>query len=81
MLRNPKVYPNDVEVDNFKIGVEKEPKIMNISKNLTTENKERYIKLMKDFFDVFSSSYDDLRVYHTSVILHLIPVQRNVKPF
>jgi hypothetical protein len=81
VARNPKVGPNDVEVEDCNIGTEQEPKIIKISKNLTIENKERYIKLMKEFFDVFAWSYDDLKVYDTNVIQHTIPVQRNVKPF
>ena len=78
--KNPKVTPNDVEVENCNIGTKQEPRIIKISKLLTIESKERYIKLMNDFFDVFAWSYDDLRVYDTSIIHHTIPIQRNVKP-
>ena len=59
VARSPKVAPNDVEVEECKVGIEQEPKIIKISKNLTIENKERYIKLLKEFFDVFAWSYDD----------------------
>ena len=54
VARNPKVAPNDVEVEDCKIGTEQEPIIIKISKSLTIEKKVRYIKLMKDFFDVFA---------------------------
>lgn len=81
VAKNPKVTPNDVEVEDCDIGIEKEPRIINISKNMTTEIKERYIKLMKDFLDVFSWSYDDLRVYDTSVIQHTIPVKESENHF
>ena len=81
MARNPKFVPDDVEVEYCNIGTKQEPKIINISKNLTIENKERYIKLMKYFFDDFSWSYDDLKVYDTNVIQHKIPFKRNMKPF
>ena len=70
MEKNPKVTPNDVEVEDCNIGTEQEPGINKISKNLTIENKERYIKLMKYFFDVFAWSYEDLKVYDTNVIQH-----------
>jgi hypothetical protein len=81
VARNPKVSPSDVEVEECNIGTEQEPKIVNISKNLTKENKERYIKLMKELYDVFEWSYADLKVYDLGVIQHTIPVQRNVNPF
>jgi hypothetical protein len=79
--RNPKVAPDDAEVEHCNIGIEKETKVINISKNMTIENKERYIKLIKDFFDVFAWSYGDLKFYDKNVIQHTILVQRNVKPF
>ena len=80
-VKNPKVTPNDVEVEDCNVGTRQEPRIIKISKNMSLENKERYIKLMKDFFDVFSWSYEDLRVYDTNVIQHTIPVKENEKPF
>ena len=81
VARNSKVSQSDVEVEECNIGIEKKPKVIKISKNMTKENKERYINLMKEFYDVFSWSYDDLKVYDIGVIQHTIHVQRNVKPF
>lgn len=62
VAKNPKVSPNDAKVEDCNIGIEQEPRIIKIYKSMTTENKERYIKLIKDIFDVFAWSYDDLRV-------------------
>lgn len=81
MARNPKVSPSDAEVEECNIGTKQEPKIIKISKSLTKKNKERYIKIMKEFYDVFAWSYDDLKVYDLDVIQHTIPIQRNVNPF
>ena len=68
VARSPKVAPSDAEVEECNIGTKKEPKIIKISKSITIENKERYIKLMKEFYDVFAWSYDDLMVYDPCVI-------------
>ena len=81
VAKNPKVTPNDAEAEDCNTGIEQDPRIINISKNMTIENKGRYIKLMKDFFDVFAWSYDNLRVYDTNVIQHTIPMKENEKPF
>jgi hypothetical protein len=56
-------------------------KIIKLSKTLSTEVKKHYIKLMKDFLDVFSWSYDDLKVYDTKVIQHVIPLKEDQRPF
>ena len=68
MARSSKVTPSDVEVEECNIGTKKEPKVIKISKNLTKEYKGRYIKLMKEFYDVLAWSYDDLKVYDPGVI-------------
>ena len=81
VARSPKVALDDAEVEDCNIGTKQEPKIIKISKNLTIESKERCIKIMKEFFDVFSWSYDDLKVYDTNVIQRTVPVQRNVNAF
>ena len=46
---SPKVAPSDDEVEECSIGTEEDPKVIKISKNLTQESKEKYIKLMKEF--------------------------------
>ena len=61
-------------MDECNIGIERDPKVIKISKNLTKGSKERYIKLMKEFYDVFSWTYDDLKVYDPGVIQHTILV-------
>jgi len=81
VARSPKVAPSDAKVEECNIGTEKDPKVIKISKNMTKEYKERYIKLMREFYDVFAWIYDDLKVYYPGVIQHIIPVQRNDKPF
>ena len=73
--------PRDDEVEECDIGTEEDPKVIKISKNMTQESKEKYIKLMKEFYDVFTWTYDDLKVYNPNVIQHTILVQKNAKPF
>ena len=51
------------------------------SKNLSVEQMNRYIKLLKEFVDVFSWSYEDLKTYDTNIIQHKVPLKPNVKPF
>jgi hypothetical protein len=60
---------------------QEDPKIIKLSKTLSPEVKQRYINLMKEFPDVFSWSYEDLKVYDTKVIQHVIPLKEGHKPF
>jgi len=40
-----------------------------------------YTELLKEFFDVFAWTYEDLKTYDTSVIKHNIPLKEEAKPF
>ena len=73
--------PRDEDVEECNIGTETDPKVIKISKNLTKESKEKYIKLMKESYDVLAWTYDDLKVYDLGVIQRTIPIQKNAKPF
>ena len=81
MEKSPEVAPRDDEVEECNIGTEEDPKVIKISKSLTQESKEKYIKLAKEFYYVFAWTYDDLKVYDLDVIKHTIPVKKNAKPF
>ena len=72
VAKSPKVAPRDDEVEECNIGTERYPKVIKMSKSLTQESKEKYIKLMKEFYDVLSWTYDDLKVYDLGVIQHTI---------
>ena len=54
VAKNPKVGPRYDEVEECHIGTERDPKVIKIYKNLTHKSKDKYIKLMKEFYDVFS---------------------------
>ena len=47
VAKRPKVAPRDDEVEECNIGPKIDPKVIKISKNLTKESREKYIKLMK----------------------------------
>ena len=43
--------------------------------------RETFIKLFKEYNDVFSWIYDDLKTYNTKIIQHIIALEEDVKPF
>jgi hypothetical protein len=81
VARNPKITTNDEEIEDCNIGTQESPKIIKLTMTLSPEIKERYIKLMKNFPDVFSWSYEDLKVCDTTVIQHVMPIRDDQKPF
>jgi hypothetical protein len=54
VARSPKIIVNEGDVEDCNIGTHQDPNIINLSRTLSPEVKEKYIKLMKEFPNVFS---------------------------
>ena len=70
-----KMKPPDDAMEEKNIGTEENPRIIKLSKKLTSRVKEEYINPMKRYIYVFSWSYEDLKEYDTSIIQHRIPIK------
>lgn len=73
--------PTEVEVEETNMGSELKPKMIKISKTLPAHIKLKYLELFREFSDVFSWSYEDLKSYDTEIVQHNIPLEENQKPF
>ena len=69
-LLKPIVQSSEENVVDCNIGIVEHPRMVKISKALTTEQRNRYIKLLKEYVDVFAWSYEDLRTYDTGIMQH-----------
>jgi ribonuclease HI len=55
-----KVSIDDVDITECNLGTEKDPKYVKLSSSLSREQRVEYVKLLKDFVDVFAWTYEDL---------------------
>ena len=78
--RKPKMQPLDAAIEDCNIGIGEKPKIIKLSKSLPPDQKPKYVDLFKEFQDISTWSYEDLKSYDTSVIQHTIPLKPNQKP-
>ena len=68
VAKKSKIEPMGGNIEECNIGTEQIPKIIKLSKSLPIVTKRRYIALFKEFIDVFSWSYEELKAYDTSII-------------
>jgi hypothetical protein len=54
---------------------------VNLGIDCTPEEIVQYTALFKEYFDVFSWTYDDLKAYDKSIFQHVIPLKEGAKPF
>jgi ribonuclease HI len=72
----PDKKEEDHVVFKYNLGDEQCPKTINLSTQLTAEQRSDYGSLMKEFSDIFAWEYSDLKTYDTQVIEHRIPLKK-----
>jgi len=56
-------------------------RIIKVGKGCTPEEKEKIVRLVREYRDVFARSYDELKAYDPKIINHVIPLLDSTKPF
>jgi len=63
------------------LGSKEEPKYVKLSSSLLEDQRDGYIKLLKEFSNVFAWKYEDLETYDTGIIENRVPLKDDTKPF
>ena len=81
VAKKPTIEHVDSDIEECNIGTEDRPKMIKLAKSIPASMKNKYIDLFREFIDVFTWSYEDLKAYDTNIIQHKIPLKENQKPF
>ena len=57
------------------LGTELNPQTINLGINCNPGEKTTFIKLFKEFKDVFAWTYDDLKNFNPQFMQHIIPIK------
>ena len=63
------------------LGTKQNPQNINLGKNCKHVERSVFMKLFKEFKDVFTWTYEDLKTYDTKIIQHVIPLKEYAKAF
>jgi hypothetical protein len=77
----PDKKEKDPVVHEHNIGGESQPKLINLSSELTADQESEYCSVLKEFSDVFAWKYSDLKTYDPDIIQHKIPLEKDTIPF
>jgi hypothetical protein len=77
----PSIQALEEVVVNCNLGTDNDPRFVKLSKDLSNEQRKKYVNLMKEFFDIFAWKYEDLKTYDKSIIQQKIPLNPNTNPF
>ena len=81
VAEKPKIEPVGAKVEDCNIGTKDNPKIVKLSKSLSPEERQKYVDLLKEYYDVFARGYKYLKAYDTNIIQHTIPIKEECNPF
>ena len=80
-LANTKTSNSFLLYEDVNLGTEHNPWNINLGKNYTQDEREPFMKLFKEFKDVFTWTYEDLKTNDMKIIQHIIPFKEDAKPF
>jgi hypothetical protein len=73
--------PNIEELEVMNLADEgEEPKEVKIGTHFTIEKKEALIALLREFYEIFAWSYQDMPGLDTDIVVHKIPLKPECKP-
>ena len=77
---NVKTHSSSLQFELINLGIEVEPKYVNLGKCCSPGERSKFISLFKQYKDVFSWTYEYLKTYDTKIIQHVIPIKAGIKP-
>jgi len=66
--------------ESMNIGTPENPRNVNLDKTISKEERKAYLKMFRQYQDVFAWSYKELKTYDTHIIQHTIPLKPEVNP-
>jgi hypothetical protein len=74
------LQPHQEPVEIINLGTEEDKKEVKVGTTLEESIKERLIKLLHEYVDVFAWSYQDMPGLDTDIVVHKLPLQPDCPP-
>ena len=78
---NTKISNSSLLHEVVNLDTKQNPKNINLGNNCTHVDRTTFMKLFREFKDVFAWTYEDLKTYNMNIIQHIIPLKEDAKPF
>jgi hypothetical protein len=78
---NCKMNSSSLIYETINLGTKENPQNINLGMGCSEQERSAFIKLFKEFKDVFAWTYDDLKTFDPNIIQHVIPMKPQTQPF
>jgi ribonuclease HI len=78
---NCKTNSSSLSYEKVNLGTSENPQCINLGLGCSKQEKAAFVKLFKEFKDVFAWTYEDLKTFDPNIIQHVIPMKPQTLPF
>jgi hypothetical protein len=78
---NCKTNSSSLTYEKVNLGTSENPQCINLGLGCSKHEKSAFVKLFKEFKDVFAWTYEDLKMFDPNIIQHVIPMKPQTLPF
>ena len=78
---NCKTNSSSMSFEVINLGTKENPQNVNLGSDCTKEERIAFIRLLKEYKDIFAWTYDDLKTFDPNIMQHTIPIDPNIKHF
>jgi ribonuclease HI/transposase InsO family protein len=78
---NCKTNSSSLSYEKVNLGTNENPQCINLGLGCSKQEKTAFVRLFKEFKDVFAWTYDDLKTFDPNIIQHVIPMKPQTLPF
>jgi hypothetical protein len=78
---NCKTNSSSLSYEKVNLGTSENPQCINLGLGCSRQEKAAFVKLFKEFKDVFAWTYEDLKTFDPNIIQHVIPMKPQTLPF
>jgi hypothetical protein len=78
---NCKTNSSSLTYEKVNLGTGENPQCINLGLGCSKQEKAAFVKLFKEFKDVFAWTYEDLKMFDPNIIQHVIPMKPRTLPF
>ena len=70
-----------MKYESVNLGTQEDPKNVNLDLRCSPQEKVAFVKLFKEYKDVFAWTYGDLKTFDTCIMHHVIPLEKWARPY
>ena len=72
--------PHEEPLETVNLGTEENRKEVQVGANLEPEVKERLVRLLNEYVEIFAWSYEDMPGLDTDIVVHRLPTREDCPP-